>query len=430
MDRYIKRFKKQENTDTDTPSTSGTMLTCPSTLSASTKPLPDDLSPTSNSPGISPLPFSRMPSRESSKIIVECPESKNTDSEDYSSSTEQTDEKQKKTKRKKIYTCNFSKQWEVEFKWCQKAENSNFLYCRICNKEISGNRFHLLRHEKNELHKKNICDKSNIVPIGEVLKKSLLKNDKLIKEGEFKLAAFVAEHDLSFNLMEHLPNLIKSVCKDSEIATGIKCIRTKTTGIINNIMGPYVLKEIVKDLNKSFYSIIIDETTDVSTKKCLAILIRYFKNNRVIDAFIGLLELENDSTAAHIFETLINYLTSIGRMKFIKPMIWSEPSCHVIDCYFCSITNTGFGKHLRWTYPNRSSNGFTLPVHRTEGIDHPTHPEVELPEEISSSSPSEYSESYIGKTPKLFDQNYLNDLACDLNLTKEKAELLASRLKQ
>lgn len=50
----------------------------------------------------------------------------------------------------------------------------------------------------------------------------------------------------------------------------------------------------------------------MSTKKCLAILIRYFKNNRVLDTFIGLIELEKDSTAAHIFETLINYLTSIG----------------------------------------------------------------------------------------------------------------------
>lgn len=66
--------------------------------------------------------------------------------------------------------------------------------------------------------------------------------------------------------MEHLPNLMKSICKDSEIATGIKCSRTKTTGIINNSMGPYVLKEIVKDLDKTFYSIIIDETTDVNKK--------------------------------------------------------------------------------------------------------------------------------------------------------------------
>lgn len=77
-----------------------------------------------------------------------------------------------------------------------------------------------------------------MVPIGEVLKKTVLKNENLIKEGEFKLAAFVAEHDLSFNFMEHLPNLIKSVCKDSEIASGIKCSRTKTTGIINISMDP------------------------------------------------------------------------------------------------------------------------------------------------------------------------------------------------
>lgn len=141
------------------------------------------------------------------------------------------------------------------------------------------------------------------------LRKTLCKNEKLIKEGELKLAAFVAEHDISFKTMEHLPRLIKSICPDSEIAAGITCSRTKTTKLVNECIGPYAKKQIVSDLNTNFYSIIIDETTDISTKKCLAVLVRYFKN-KTVDAFLGLLELENNSTAASIYESLTNYLIS------------------------------------------------------------------------------------------------------------------------
>lgn len=60
---------------------------------------------------------------------------------------------------------------------------------------------------------KNMSPKLNVVPIDVVLKRDLLKNKKLIKEVELKLAACVSEHDLSFNIMNHLPKLIKSICR-------------------------------------------------------------------------------------------------------------------------------------------------------------------------------------------------------------------------
>jgi hypothetical protein len=44
----------------------------------------------------------------------------------------------------------------------------------------------------------------------------------------------------------------------------------------------------------------------------LLFLVRYFKNSRVVDSFLGLLELENSSTAANIFDCVINHLTWAG----------------------------------------------------------------------------------------------------------------------
>ena len=58
-----------------------------------------------------------------------------------------------------------------------------------------------------------------------------------------------------------------SVYVDSDVAVGIKTSRTKTTKIINEKIGPYATKKIVSFVNTTFFSIIIDETTDVFTKK-------------------------------------------------------------------------------------------------------------------------------------------------------------------
>ena len=65
-----------------------------------------------------------------------------------------------------------------------------------------------------------------------------------------------------------MPHFINSVSVDSDVAVGIRASRTKTTKIINEKIGPYVTKKIVYLVNAIFFIvIIIDETTDVSTKK-------------------------------------------------------------------------------------------------------------------------------------------------------------------
>ena len=91
-----------------------------------------------------------------------------------------------------------------------------------------------------------------MVPIEKVIKKINLKNTFQVKISELKLAAFVAEHDLSFKVMEHLPHLINSVRVDSGVAVGIKASRRKSRKIINEKIGPNVTKKIVSFVNTIF----------------------------------------------------------------------------------------------------------------------------------------------------------------------------------
>lgn len=122
-------------------------------------------------------------------------------------------------------------------------------------------------------------------------------------------------------------------------------------------------------------------------------------------------------------------------MEISKPMLWRETASHESDCYFCLSTKSGFGKHMRWCYPTRSGAGYTLPVLYSDGSQYPKsiHMEVNTYATCNQvvSSPSTSSVSYKSDSlaPKLYTQAQVNDLVRDLELSKEKSELLASHLK-
>lgn len=58
-----------------------------------------------------------------------------------------------------------------------------------------------------------------------------------VKEAEIKLSALVAEHNLSFLLMNDLSEVLKECFPDSKIAENIKLKRNKCTEIVKNVIG-------------------------------------------------------------------------------------------------------------------------------------------------------------------------------------------------
>ena len=133
-------------------------------------------------------------------------------------------------------------------------------------------------------------------------------------------------------------------------------------------------------------------------------------------------------------------------MPFAVSMVWRESSNHTTDCYFCMVPPVSGGiTKKKWTmvYPNIPCA--LRPVLYGEGISVPEPPKeftIDSDDEDEGKSPSASPEPPASAEPHvshgrssapqphILIQDELNDLVCDLELSKSKAELLGSRLKQ
>nr|WP_253308757.1 hAT transposon family protein [Rickettsia endosymbiont of Ceutorhynchus assimilis] len=211
---------------------------------------------------------------------------------------------------KKRYAQKFKEEWKTKYSWLRSMANNKVL-CTTCNTPLGCSTFNIKRHQASEIHKKNIRKVQNTPKIDSVIfDESTLKKHQLVKQAELKICAFLHEHNLPFLLADHLSKFIPSICPDSDIAKQINCSRTKATYITNDCLSVEQLEEISSILQKNKFSLIIDETTDISTQKSLALVVRYYDETlkKVRDSFFGLLKLDS-SNAKSIFLGVQNYLT-------------------------------------------------------------------------------------------------------------------------
>ena len=145
-------------------------------------------------------------------------------------------------------------------------------------------------------------------------------------------------------------------------------------------------------------------------------------------------------------ETLRAWTHGKKKMRFGIPMVWHEPQNHLNDCYFCivKLSGTNAKKKHCITYPNLPSA--MQPILHCDQVPAPVFLEFpsndgdEGEDEDYDQTDSDFDVTYLmlqspAATSKLnapshFSQEELNDLVCDLSLSKENSELLASRLKE
>ena len=136
-------------------------------------------------------------------------------------------------------------------------------------------------------------------------------------------------------------------------------------------------------------------------------------------------------------------------MKFAIPMIWKEQQNHVDNCYLClAQVSSGINLYKRKVdYSDLNSAQRPLPHNDILPVPIPPEQEKESPYEDSKmnvedqcglmsdeeddeiETETEVSALLDSMEPKLIGQKDLNHLCRDLELTKDKSQLLGSRLK-
>ncbi|XP_026732235.1 uncharacterized protein LOC113497004 [Trichoplusia ni] len=197
--------------------------------------------------------------------------------------------------------------------------------CSCCDLTLSANSTTIKLHYASKRHQKVM--KSRDATTSSMMAKfvekgssgsgvSLLK--KQITEAELKMSAFFATHNLAFKVMDHLVPTLKSCFPDSTICQGMQMKRTKCTQIVTNVIGAAHEEEICEKLKKVKFSILTDESTDMSCKTS-CIMVRFYDSTagRIVSRLYDLHDVfpkgdvaaaEEGATGARLYELMISSL--------------------------------------------------------------------------------------------------------------------------
>lgn len=87
---------------------------------------------------------------------------------------------------------------------------------------------------------------------------------------------------------------------------------TKCGNLITSVISPSLLEQTVKDIADKPYSLIIDESTDISVFKYMCFCVRYHSSsrNKVITEYLGLCSIER-ATAEDLVLNIKNFLKDL-----------------------------------------------------------------------------------------------------------------------
>ncbi|XP_070529870.1 SCAN domain-containing protein 3-like [Cardiocondyla obscurior] len=207
---------------------------------------------------------------------------------------------------KKRRVREFQASWldDSSFKgWLAPHLSENRALCMICNKSINCRKSDLINHSHTVKHIEN-SGKCKAISNDNTLS----HRDK-VKRAEIKLAAFFADHNIAFSIVDHLVPLLKDISIDSKIVQDLSLSRKKCSKIVKNIIAKRETEKLILNLKTRKFSVLIDESTDISETKIMCVLVRYLSpiNKKISTQLLDLISLDaKDCSSSKIFEAFKN----------------------------------------------------------------------------------------------------------------------------
>lgn len=141
--------------------------------------------------------------------------------------------------------------------------NNREAYCTYCNKAFRAHKDDLKTHADGKTHRDNAAAYSK------KQKKLPFTSNKVtneVKKAALKLAAFVAVHS-AIRSADHLGEMLADISGEGSVASKLRMHRTKLSRLLTHAIAPAMLEELVEDVGNGSYSLIVDESTDISVTK-------------------------------------------------------------------------------------------------------------------------------------------------------------------
>lgn len=206
----------------------------------------------------------------------------------------------------------YNSEWEKEYPWLSEArDGSRQAFCKVCVKILQPRKSTIKGHAETKDHKQRVKDVSTTRPGMFARVRQNTCPDKTLKKAELQLAMAVACHS-SIAAIDHIGQIVKINGSGSPLER-LKLHRTKCSMLIKNVISTALEEELSAKLKGVKYCLLVDETTDVSSEKCLCVCVRFFDEvyGDVITAFLGLAPVV-ETTGEQLFEATMSILRRSG----------------------------------------------------------------------------------------------------------------------
>ncbi|EEC16526.1 hypothetical protein IscW_ISCW024767, partial [Ixodes scapularis] len=168
--------------------------------------------------------------------------------------------------RRKSYVKSFRSEWLSlpEFKGWLEEHTTTEAKCKACGVIVKCGKSDLRKHSRTAKHEAAVKTFNATTSVTKLFHKVCAENDP-VKIAEVKMAAFFAAHNVAFETVDHLIPLLKDI-SESKILDKVTLGRKKCTNIVKNILARVETEELAQTLRETTFSILIDESTDVSSQ--------------------------------------------------------------------------------------------------------------------------------------------------------------------
>jgi hAT family C-terminal dimerisation region len=245
--------------------------------------------------------------------------------------------------KKKKRVCVFRDEWlqDENFKsWISKDRGDNpdpsKVHCKacVCSFSIRTDGVSAVKkHCEADKHKRAISSQRISGTLSKFFVETRLPDDDKVTAAEVALTYHGVQHQHSYLSQDCGNKLVAKVFVDSKISNKIRCGRTKSEAIVEGVLGPYSVQQVLHDLDQDKPFSLSTDASNKGNVKLYPVSVRYFcKKKGAVDRLLDFYD-DHDETANGISTKLLSVLTE------------NELSINSVVSYGADNASVNYGKH-------------------------------------------------------------------------------------